>query len=46
MTVETFFEKALKERAIYRKIRDFIYKPHVPQKLKEYYENWTFIKFK
>lgn len=43
---ELFLKEHLKKRKLYRKISDFIFKPHVPQIVKKYYGNRSFIKFK
>lgn len=43
---DAFVQKHLVRRERYRRIIDFIYKPHVPQKLKIAYENWTSFKFR
>lgn len=42
---ESKLEKHLEKRYLFHKMRNFIYRPYLPQKLKKYYENWSFIKF-
>ncbi len=41
-----YLQKHLIRRALFGKIIDFIYEPHIPQKIKNYYESRHFIKFK
>jgi hypothetical protein len=41
-----YLQKHLERRTLLGKIMDYIYKPHVPQKIKKYYESRAFIKFK